>query len=177
MFWSAGCILGRARVASRRRVLFSFFGQIFPIVSSLFLRMNRSIGVDTFYTNLGSTYTRNKVGYEQVGSSPSDLGVRGSNPGWCFFFCVTFPFFLFQCKNMVRTVFYTPGTYMCMYHYDWGVVSTINHLTRVTKSYLLALGTTQISSYFTKHWTKFLTHYESTINTILWCWLLSYQVQ
>ena len=25
------------------------------------------------------------------------------------------------------------------------------HLTRVTKSYLLALGTTQISSYFTKH--------------------------
>ena len=30
--------------------------------------------------------------------------------------------------------------------------------TRVTKSYLLALGTTQISSYFTKHWTKFLTH-------------------
>ena len=114
----AGSGLGRARVVSRRRVLFSFFGQIFPIVSSLFLRMNRSIGVDTFYTNLGSTYTRNKVGYEQVGSSPSDLGVRGSNPGWCFFFCVTFPFFLFQCKNMVRTVFYTPGTYMCMYHYD-----------------------------------------------------------
>ena len=31
-------------------------------------------------------------------------------------------------------------------------------LTRVTKSYLLALGTTQISSYFTKHWAKFLTH-------------------
>ena len=31
-------------------------------------------------------------------------------------------------------------------------------LTRVTKSYLSALGTTQISSYFTKHWTKFLTH-------------------
>ena len=34
-------------------------------------------------------------------------------------------------------------------------------LTRVTKSYLfifLALGTTQISSYFTKHWTKILTH-------------------
>ena len=31
-------------------------------------------------------------------------------------------------------------------------------LTRVTKSYLLALGTTQISSYFTKHYTKFLTH-------------------
>ena len=31
-------------------------------------------------------------------------------------------------------------------------------LTRVTKSYLLALGTTQISSSFTKHWTKFLTH-------------------
>ena len=31
-------------------------------------------------------------------------------------------------------------------------------LTRVTKSYLLALGTTQISSDFTKHWTKFLTH-------------------
>ena len=31
-------------------------------------------------------------------------------------------------------------------------------LTRVTKSYLLALGTTQISSYFTNHWTKFLTH-------------------
>ena len=31
-------------------------------------------------------------------------------------------------------------------------------LTRVTKSYLPALGTTQISSYFTKHWTKFLTH-------------------
>ena len=30
--------------------------------------------------------------------------------------------------------------------------------TRVTKSYLLALGTTQISSFFTKHWTKFLTH-------------------
>ena len=31
-------------------------------------------------------------------------------------------------------------------------------LTRVTKSYLLALGTTQISSCITKHWTKFLTH-------------------
>ena len=31
-------------------------------------------------------------------------------------------------------------------------------LTRVTKSYLPALGTTQISSSFTKHWTKFLTH-------------------
>ena len=31
-------------------------------------------------------------------------------------------------------------------------------LTRVTKSYLLALGTTQISSFFTKHWTKFLNH-------------------
>ena len=31
-------------------------------------------------------------------------------------------------------------------------------LTRVTKSYLLALGTTQMSSFFTKHWTKFLTH-------------------
>ena len=31
-------------------------------------------------------------------------------------------------------------------------------LTRVTKSYLLALGTTHISSFFTKHWTKFLTH-------------------
>ena len=31
-------------------------------------------------------------------------------------------------------------------------------LTRVTKSYLSALGTTQISSYITKHWTKFLTH-------------------
>ena len=31
-------------------------------------------------------------------------------------------------------------------------------LTRVTKSYLLALGTTKISSFFTKHWTKFLTH-------------------
>ena len=31
-------------------------------------------------------------------------------------------------------------------------------LTRVTDSFLLALGTTQISSYFTKHWTKFLTH-------------------
>ena len=30
--------------------------------------------------------------------------------------------------------------------------------TRVTKSDLLAVGTTQISSYFTKHWTKFLTH-------------------
>ena len=26
------------------------------------------------------------------------------------------------------------------------------------QSYLLALGTTQISSFFTKHWTKFLTH-------------------
>ena len=31
-------------------------------------------------------------------------------------------------------------------------------LTRVTKSYLLALGTTQITSFFTKHLTKFLTH-------------------
>ena len=31
-------------------------------------------------------------------------------------------------------------------------------LTRVTKSYLLALETTQISYSFTKHWTKFLTH-------------------
>ena len=31
-------------------------------------------------------------------------------------------------------------------------------LTRITKSYLLALGTTQIISFFTKHWTKFLTH-------------------
>ena len=30
-------------------------------------------------------------------------------------------------------------------------------LTRVTKSYLLALGTTQISSFFTKHRTKLLT--------------------
>ena len=32
-------------------------------------------------------------------------------------------------------------------------------LTRVTKSYLLALGTTQIRSFFTKHWTMFLTHH------------------
>ena len=31
-------------------------------------------------------------------------------------------------------------------------------LTRVTKSYLSALGTIQISSFITKHWTKFLTH-------------------
>ena len=31
-------------------------------------------------------------------------------------------------------------------------------LPRVTNSFLLALGTTQISSYFTKHWTQFLTH-------------------
>ena len=31
-------------------------------------------------------------------------------------------------------------------------------LTRVAESYLLALGTTHISSYFTKHWTKCLTH-------------------
>ena len=31
-------------------------------------------------------------------------------------------------------------------------------LTRVTKSYLLVLGTTQISSFFTKRWIKFLTH-------------------
>ena len=30
--------------------------------------------------------------------------------------------------------------------------------TRVTKSCFLALGTTQISSYFTKHWLKLLTH-------------------
>ena len=30
------------------------------------------------------------------------------------------------------------------------------NLTRVTRSYLLALGATQISSFFTKHWTKFL---------------------
>ena len=30
--------------------------------------------------------------------------------------------------------------------------------TRVTRSYLLAMGTTQISSCFTKHWTKFVTH-------------------
>ena len=36
--------------------------------------------------------------------------------------------------------------------------SLFKSLTRVTKSYLLALGTTQISSYFTKHGTKFLTH-------------------
>ena len=38
------------------------------------------------------------------------------------------------------------------------IISLILSLTRVTKSYLSALGTTQISSYFTKHWTKFLTH-------------------
>ena len=36
-------------------------------------------------------------------------------------------------------------------------------LTRVTKSYLLALGTSQISSYFTKHGTKFLTHQTGNI--------------
>ena len=36
--------------------------------------------------------------------------------------------------------------------------TTHSSLTRVTKSYLSALGTTQISSYITKHWTKFLTH-------------------
>ena len=43
---------------------------------------------------------------------------------------------------------------------SWEQVGVTYHwsLTRVTKSYLLALGTTQISSYFTKHWTKFLTH-------------------
>ena len=29
------------------------------------------------------------------------------------------------------------------------------NITRVTKSYLLALGTTQTSSFFTKHWTSF----------------------
>ena len=29
---------------------------------------------------------------------------------------------------------------------------------RVTKSYLLALGTTQISSFFAKYWTQFLSH-------------------
>ena len=41
------------------------------------------------------------------------------------------------------------------YNYLGGFVLS---LTRVTKRYLLALGTTQISSHFTKHWTKFLTH-------------------
>ena len=35
----------------------------------------------------------------------------------------------------------------------------LGSLTRVTKSNLLALGTTQISSFFTRHWTKFLTHH------------------
>ena len=41
-----------------------------------------------------------------------------------------------------------------------GYVLMVTHrksLTRVTKSYLLALGTTQISSFFTKHRTKLLT--------------------
>ena len=37
---------------------------------------------------------------------------------------------------------------------NWHILS----ITRVTKSYLLALRTTQISSYFTKHSIKFLTH-------------------
>ena len=37
---------------------------------------------------------------------------------------------------------------------NWHILS----ITRVTKSYLLALRTTQISSYFTKHSSKFLTH-------------------
>ena len=38
---------------------------------------------------------------------------------------------------------------------------TTRIITRVTKTYqgtFLALGTTQICSYFTNHWTKFLTH-------------------
>ena len=35
--------------------------------------------------------------------------------------------------------------------------STTPIITRVTKTFL-ALGTTQINSYFTKNWTKFLTH-------------------
>ena len=34
----------------------------------------------------------------------------------------------------------------------------VTPFTRVTKSYLSALGTTQISSYIPKHWTKFPTH-------------------
>ena len=34
-------------------------------------------------------------------------------------------------------------------------LSRYYHLTRVTKSHLSALGTTQISSYITKRWTKF----------------------
>ena len=45
-------------------------------------------------------------------------------------------------------------------------------LTRVTKSYLSALGTTQISSYITKHWTKFLIHQTGNYpmsNTICTC--------
>ena len=37
-------------------------------------------------------------------------------------------------------------------------ISIRSSLTRVTQSCLLAPGTTKISSYFTKHWTKFLTH-------------------
>ena len=53
---------------------------------------------------------------------------------------------------------------------DWSVISCCDlgcSLTRVTKSYLLALGTTPISSYFTKHWTKFLTH--QTGNYLVTC--------
>ena len=50
--------------------------------------------------------------------------------------------------------------YCCAPHFVSCCTHLLRHLslTRVTKSYLLALGTTQISSYFTKHWTKFLTH-------------------
>ena len=41
----------------------------------------------------------------------------------------------------------------CAKHYQnvYLMGSRRNHLSRVTKSYLLALGTTQVSSFFTKH--------------------------
>ena len=79
---------------------------------------------------------------------------------WCvlvaagFRVCVCVCVFVFVCVFVC--VFLRTRTACCKYE------ATLPHLplslTRVTKIYLLALGTTQISSYFTKHWTKFLTH-------------------
>ena len=106
---SAGGGLGRARVVSQRRVLFSFFGQNIPSIYS-YVHIHTILGLCMQEIGWGSTEVA--VPATSV-CRDSDLGMRGSNLGWRLFFVFVcyFHFFLFQWKNT--------------YDDDWGVVWAI----------------------------------------------------
>ena len=86
------------------------------------------------------------VTYSRLFSTPSPL--------W-------FVTFIFIARILLNQPFLSQSTTssrrLCAY-LRFGRSQRLISLTRVTKSYDLALGTNQISSFFTKHWTKFLSH-------------------